>query len=106
MNFLRKLFGLDRPAAPPTRGRDRGLDLKGLEKVLKYQFRNPDLARTAMTHRSYLHASQGRSGESNERMEFLGDSVVGLAVNEFSRARMAATDKELREEREGVKDLI
>lgn len=83
MNFLRKLFGLDRPAAPPTRGRDRGLDLKGLEKVLKYQFRNPDLARTAMTHRSYLHASQGRSGESNERMEFLGDSVVGLAVNEF-----------------------
>jgi malate dehydrogenase len=32
--------------------------------------------------------------------------VQGLAVNEFSRARMMATDKELREERDGVKDLI
>ncbi len=83
MKFLRKLFGLDRPAIPVPKGRDRELDLKGLERILKYQFRNPDLARTAMTHRSYLHASQGRSGESNERMEFLGDSVVGLAVNEF-----------------------
>ena len=84
MKLLRKLFGLDRPPAP-TRApsRDRDLDLKGLESVLKYQFKDPALARTAMTHRSYLHASPGRSGDSNERMEFLGDSVVGLAVNEF-----------------------
>ena len=32
--------------------------------------------------------------------------VKGLEINEFSRARMSATDKELREERDGVKDLI
>ena len=32
--------------------------------------------------------------------------VQGLAINDFSRARMAATDKELREERDGVKDLL
>ena len=32
--------------------------------------------------------------------------VQGLAINEFSRARMDATDRELREERDGVKDLI
>ena len=83
MKLLRKLFGLDRPVAPVTQARDRDLDLKGLEQVLKYQFKDPALARTAMTHRSYLHASPGRSGDSNERMEFLGDSVVGLAVNEF-----------------------
>ena len=83
MNFLRKLFGLDRPAAAPARTRERDLDLKGLERTLKYEFKNPALARTAMTHRSYLHATPGRGGESNERMEFLGDSVVGLAVNEF-----------------------
>src|SRR5215510_14267115 len=83
VKFLRKMFGLDEPAAPARVGRDRDFDLRGLERVLKYQFRNPALARTAMTHRSYLHASPGRSGESNERMEFLGDSVVGLAVNEF-----------------------
>ena len=84
MKLLRKLFGLDRPAAPATRApRDRELDLKGLERLLKYTFKDPALARIAMTHRSYLHASPGRSGDSNERMEFLGDSVVGLAVNEF-----------------------
>jgi ribonuclease-3 len=83
VKFLRKLFGLDRPVTPAAKGRGREFDLKGLERVLKYQFRNPELARTALTHRSYLHASQGRSGESNERMEFLGDSVVGLAVNQF-----------------------
>ena len=84
MKLLRKLFGLDRPAAPATRApRDRELDLKGLERLLKYTFKDPALARIAMTHRSYLHASPGRSGDSNERMEFLGDSVVGLAVNEY-----------------------
>jgi malate dehydrogenase len=32
--------------------------------------------------------------------------VQGLPISEFSRARMAATDKELREERDGVRDLI
>jgi malate dehydrogenase len=32
--------------------------------------------------------------------------VQGLPVNDFGRARLAATDKELREERDGVKDLI
>jgi len=32
--------------------------------------------------------------------------VQGLAISEFSRARLDATDKELREERDGVKDLI
>jgi len=83
VKFLRKLFGFDRPAPQKQKGPDREFDLKGLERVLKYQFKNPELARTAMTHRSYLHASPGRSEESNERMEFLGDSVVGLAVNEY-----------------------
>ena len=83
MNFLKKLFGLDSPK-PPVRGaRDRDFDLRGLERILHYNFKNPALARQAMTHRSYLHATPGRSGESNERMEFLGDSVVGLVVNEF-----------------------
>ena len=32
--------------------------------------------------------------------------VQGLSVDEFSRKRMDATDKELREERDGVKDLL
>lgn len=83
MNFIRKLLGLDGPKPPARTGRDRDFDLRGLERILHYNFKNPALARQAMTHRSYLHATPGRSGESNERMEFLGDSVVGLVVNEF-----------------------
>src|SRR5436190_22264330 len=84
MKLLRKLFGLDRPAAPATRApRDRDLDLKDLERLLKSTFKDPALARIAMTHRSYLHASPARSWDSNERMAVLGESVVGLAVNEL-----------------------
>lgn len=83
MNFIRKLFGLDAKKPPVRAGRDRDFDLRGLERILHYEFKDPALARQAMTHRSYLHATPGRSGESNERMEFLGDSVVGLVVNEF-----------------------
>jgi ribonuclease-3 len=84
VNFIRKLLGLEGPK-PPARStaRDRDFDLRGLERILHYNFKNPQLARQAMTHRSFLHATPGRSGESNERMEFLGDSVVGLVVNEF-----------------------
>jgi ribonuclease-3 len=54
--------------------------------MLHYRFRDPELARQALTHRSFLHSQPDRDksgGESNERMEFLGDSVVGLVVNEF-----------------------
>ncbi|HLQ66213.1 MAG TPA: ribonuclease III [Candidatus Limnocylindrales bacterium] len=83
MKFIRKLLGLDAPKPPVRAGRDRDFDLRGLERILHYEFKDPALARQAMTHRSYLHATPGRSGESNERMEFLGDSVVGLVVNEF-----------------------
>lgn len=83
MNFLRKLFGFGSTTTSTARGRDRDFDLAGLERILHYKFRDPALARLAVTHRSYLHAMPGRGGESNERMEFLGDSVVGLIVNEY-----------------------
>jgi len=84
VNFIRKLFGRKEAPKPPVRaGRDRDFDLRGLQRILQYEFKDPALAHQAMTHRSYLHATPGRSGESNERMEFLGDSVVGLVVNEF-----------------------
>jgi ribonuclease-3 len=83
VKFLRKLFGLDGPKPTAARGRDRDFDLRGLERILHYTFKDPALARLAVTHRSYLHAAPGRGGESNERMEFLGDSVVGLIVNEY-----------------------
>lgn len=48
------------------------------EKQIGYRFRNGDLLRAAMTHAS----SAGTRLESNERMEFLGDSVLGLVICE------------------------
>jgi ribonuclease III len=49
----------------------------------RIQFRDLELLRLALTHRSYLSVT-GRSGrESNERLEFLGDSVLGLVTSEF-----------------------
>jgi ribonuclease-3 len=46
-------------------------------------FHHPDLLKLALTHRSYLSVSGQGPRESNERLEFLGDSVLGLVTSEF-----------------------
>jgi ribonuclease-3 len=57
----------------------------GLEKRLGHRFRRPDLLAAALTHRSWAH-EQG-SGEHYERLEFLGDAVLGLVAAEWLFAR-------------------
>jgi ribonuclease-3 len=54
-----------------------------LQRATGIQFSNPDILRQALTHRSYLHENSGKSADANGRMEFLGDSVLGLVANEF-----------------------
>jgi len=51
-------------------------DLAGLEAALGYRFENPALLAQALTHSS---AAASR-GQSNERLEFLGDRVLGLTI--------------------------
>jgi ribonuclease-3 len=46
------------------------------------RFRDPALLKLALTHRSYLHVTGQGPRESNERLEFLGDSVLGLVTSE------------------------
>ena len=46
-------------------------------------FRDPGLLKLALTHRSYLHVTGQGPRDSNERLEFLGDSVLGLVTSEF-----------------------
>lgn len=46
-------------------------------------FRDPDLLRTAFTHRSYVNEYRGTPIEHNERLEFLGDAVLELVVTHF-----------------------
>ena len=53
--------------------------LDELMNRLGYRFKEPALLRKALTHSSY--ANEGRGGkESNERLEFLGDSVLGFVT--------------------------
>jgi ribonuclease III len=53
-----------------------------LEEALGYRFRNPALLAEALTHKS--HANERRHTTAfNERLEFLGDSVLGLAVSGY-----------------------
>ncbi len=53
-----------------------------LEQKIKYSFKNPDLLKTALTHSTYAYENRD-SCESNERMEFLGDTVLSLITSEY-----------------------
>ena len=52
-----------------------------LEKTINYTFKDGSLLTTALTHSSYVNENHS-AGESNERLEFLGDSVLGLITAE------------------------
>ena len=54
-----------------------------LEKKLNYTFRNPALLEEALSHSSYANEHRAGHLNSNERLEFLGDSVLGFVTAEF-----------------------
>ncbi|NCB51847.1 MAG: ribonuclease III [Clostridia bacterium] len=54
--------------------------MDSLEKKLNYRFGDRALLRNALTHSSYTNENREHCSESNERLEFLGDSVLGLTV--------------------------
>lgn len=56
--------------------------LKGLENELGVVFQNKDLLRQALIHRSWLNENPEPGLEHNERLEFLGDAVLELAVTD------------------------
>jgi len=51
-----------------------------LSRTLDYAFRDPSLLQAALIHTSYVNERPGRGLESNERLEFLGDAVLGVVV--------------------------
>lgn len=53
-----------------------------LEKTLGFSFKDKDLLKTAFIHRSYLNEHPEEKLPHNERLEFLGDSVLGFVVSE------------------------
>lgn len=60
-------------------------DLTDLERIIGYRFNDRALLVRALVHRSYLSQNHGEPNveKSNERMEFLGDAVLSLVVNNY-----------------------
>jgi len=58
-------------------------NLTSLEEILGVHFKNKNLIRTALTHRSYLNEHPKVPQEHNERLEFLGDAVLEFLVTEY-----------------------
>ena len=56
--------------------------IKDLEAAIGYRFRNIALLQNALTHSSYANERWHDSLKSNERLEFLGDSILGMVVAE------------------------
>lgn len=54
--------------------------MKELEKKLNYTFKNSELLKNALTHSSYANENRAEGISSNERLEFLGDSVLGFVT--------------------------
>ena len=54
-----------------------------LENCIGHAFENKDLLITALTHSSYANENKAKSVQCNERLEFLGDAVLGVIVAEY-----------------------
>ena len=56
--------------------------LQELEDKIGYHFKDKKYLKTALTHSSYANENK-KAGPSNERLEFLGDSVLGVVVADY-----------------------
>src|SRR3954468_23668874 len=54
-----------------------------LEETLKLHFHDASLLQTALTHSSFIYESAGKGQICNERLEFLGDSVLACVSSDF-----------------------
>jgi ribonuclease-3 len=84
-HVLARLAGGSPPSdTTQVAGEDREIDesCRNLEAKLGYTFRDGLLLRNALLHRSHVHVTGQTREQSNERLEFLGDAVLGLVVNE------------------------
>jgi ribonuclease III len=66
---------------PPVEPADPLRSQAELQEALEYTFRDPEYLKNAMVHKSYLHDVPDFYLGSNERLEFLGDAVLGLIVS-------------------------
>jgi ribonuclease III len=84
-----------RPRIPrsPTITKERKKELDLFERQASVRFRSRELLNLAFSHRSFANESSGAVGadrtDNNEKLEFLGDAVLGLVVSEMLFERLA-----------------
>lgn len=59
---------------------DDETEMAALELALGYRFQDKTLLRQALTHSSFINEFPGETAQDNERLEFLGDSVLDLSI--------------------------
>jgi ribonuclease-3 len=79
---IRKLIGRPRPLPPFATLEEIDNVLRTAQSTFQVHFRDPNLLRQALTHRSFMGGESEHLPESNERLEFLGDAVLELVVIE------------------------
>lgn len=62
-------------------------ELEKLENILGFEFKNKELLKEALTHRSYVNEHPRWPVPNNERLEYLGDAVLELVVTEYLYAK-------------------
>ena len=58
-----------------------------LEEIIGIEFKNKDILKEALTHRSYVNEHPNWPVPNNERLEYLGDAVLELVVTEYLYAK-------------------
>lgn len=57
--------------------------MKDLQEKIGYHFKNPELLSVALTHSSFANEHKSQHIKYNERLEFLGDSVLSVVVSDY-----------------------
>lgn len=70
-------------------------ELRSLEDALGVVFKDKNLLKQALIHRSWINENPGSGFEHNERLEFLGDAVLELAVTEYLYKKYSNPEGEL-----------
>ncbi|MDI6758140.1 MAG: ribonuclease III domain-containing protein [Candidatus Omnitrophota bacterium] len=59
------------------------IDLAALEQTLNYQFKDKNLLLQALTHTTFAYESQKENLNDNQRLEFLGDSILTMITADY-----------------------
>ncbi len=80
------------------------VDISVLEERISYEFKDKSIIRCAMTHSSYSNEmkSKGLDAECNERLEFLGDSILSMVTSEYLFKNLSMQEGDLSRIRAGA----